>query len=94
LPAGFQHLAEVRIAAGSEGVMITSRGSARFVIPRSESTIAKRRAAPDACSIAAYGSRPFRSGSDSTAASSRRVSLWVDGGGVELGAVRGEQLGE
>ena len=40
-PAAFHIWPEVRIMAGIEASMITSLGTCRFVMPRSESTIAR-----------------------------------------------------
>ncbi len=41
LPAAFHIWPDVRIIAGIDASMITSLGTWRFVIPRSESTIAR-----------------------------------------------------
>src|SRR5829696_8390162 len=45
-PSAFHICPDVRIIAGIEASMITSLGTCRFVIPRSESTIAIRGAGP------------------------------------------------
>ena len=44
-PAAFHIWPDARIAAGIEASMITSLGTCRFVMPRSESTIASAGAA-------------------------------------------------
>ena len=52
-PAAFHIWPEVRIIAGIDASMITSLGTCRLVMPRSESTIASAGPVAYACSIAA-----------------------------------------
>ena len=56
LPSAFHIWPEARIAAGIEASMITSLGTCRLVMPRSESTIAIDGPAAIAASTAALAS--------------------------------------
>ena len=66
-PLAFHSWPEARIIAGIDASMITSDGTCRFVMPRSESTIERSGAVSNVFSIAALIAAPSSCGSSSSA---------------------------
>ena len=76
-PSAFHSLPPFLIMAGMEASMMTSLGTCRFVIPRSESTMDRRGPAASSASMAArisspWGSDPRPARTDARPSSARR----------------------